>query len=74
MSYLDKILKKNQDRKKDNSFRTLLVKEGLIDFFSIVYLGFARSKELHADIKAKELAADLAIYNGSTGSLLLQGN
>ncbi|WP_299247696.1 8-amino-7-oxononanoate synthase [uncultured Cytophaga sp.] len=74
MSYLDKILKKNQDRKKDNSFRTLLVKEGLIDFFSNDYLGFARSKELHADIQAKELAADLAICNGSTGSRLLSGN
>jgi 8-amino-7-oxononanoate synthase len=74
MSYLDKILKKNQDRKKDNSFRSLIVKEGLIDFFSNDYLGFARSKELQQDIHAKEIAANLAICNGSTGSRLLSGN
>jgi 8-amino-7-oxononanoate synthase len=55
MSYLDKILKKNQDRKKDNSFRSLIVKEGLIDFFSNDYLGFARSKELQQIFMQKKL-------------------
>jgi 8-amino-7-oxononanoate synthase len=74
MSYLDKIFKKNQDRKKDNSFRSLIVKKGLIDFFSNDYLGFARSKELQQDIHAKEVAANLAVCNGSTGSRLLSGN
>ena len=74
MSYKDKISKKLAARKSENAFRTLSVREGLIDFFSNDYIGFARNKELQAEIHAKEIQFDLEICNGSTGSRLLSGN
>ena len=74
MSYRDKILQKLKDRKTENSFRTLIVREGLMDFFSNDYLGFARDKELHTAILAKEAQYNLEVSNGSTGSRLLSGN
>ena len=74
MSYINRISKKNQDRKEENSFRTLTVKEGLIDFCSNDYLGFARNKDLQDEIHKKEVAAHAELRNGSSGSRLLSGN
>lgn len=74
MSYRDKILQKLKDRQADNSFRTLIVREGLVDFFSNDYLGFARDQELYNAVLNKEAQYKLEVSNGSTGSRLLSGN
>ncbi len=74
MSYRDKILQKLKDRQADNSFRTLIVREGLVDFFSNDYLGFARDQELYHAVLNKEAQYKLEVCNGSTGSRLLSGN
>jgi 8-amino-7-oxononanoate synthase len=74
MSYRDKILQKLKDRQANNSFRTLIVREGLIDFFSNDYLGFARDQELYNAVLNKEAQCKLDVCNGSTGSRLLSGN
>ncbi|MGN6646525.1 MAG: aminotransferase class I/II-fold pyridoxal phosphate-dependent enzyme [Cytophaga sp.] len=74
MSYRDKILQKLKDRHADNSFRTLIVREGLVDFFSNDYLGFARDQELFNAVLNKEAQYRLEVCNGSTGSRLLSGN
>lgn len=74
MAYRDKILQKLEDRKSENSFRALVVRNGLVDFFSNDYLGFARDKELHRAILDKSASYNLDVPNGSTGSRLLSGN
>jgi 8-amino-7-oxononanoate synthase len=74
MSYKDKIAQKLQARMAENALRRLTVREGLIDFFSNDYLGFARSKALHTAIQQKEETYQLSVCNGSTGSRLLSGN
>ena len=74
MSYKDKIAQKLLVRKAENALRTLTVREGLIDFFSNDYIGFARDKNLHEAILNKEKAYALNVCNGSTGSRLLSGN
>jgi 8-amino-7-oxononanoate synthase len=74
MSYKDTISKKLAARKSENAFRTLSVREGLVDFFSNDYIGFARNKELQKEIHSKELNYNLEVCNGSTGSRLLSGN
>lgn len=74
MSYIDKITKKLQARAAENALRRLTVHEGLADFFSNDYLGFARSKALHTAIQQKEKEYALTVCNGSTGSRLLSGN
>lgn len=74
MSYKDKISQKLQARAAENALRRLTVREGLADFFSNDYLGFARSKTLQAAIKQKEQDYQLNVCNGSTGSRLLSGN
>jgi 8-amino-7-oxononanoate synthase len=72
MSYKDKISQKIELRKKENSFRTLTVREGLVDFFSNDYLGFARDISLKLSIQKKQI--ETISCNGSTGSRLLSGN
>lgn len=63
----EKLLK----RKADNAFRTLEVKDGLIDFCSNDYLGFARDKELAKEV---EIAlSELNIPNGGTGARTITG-
>lgn len=64
-----------EKRKAEQTFRSLTLKSGLIDFSSNDYLGFARSAEL------KKLVSELETLNvkhstqvGSTGSRLLSGN
>ena len=74
MSYKDKILQKLEARKLENAFRTLTVREGMVDFFSNDYIGFARSQELKKSIQQKEQNYTLDVCNGSTGSRLLSGN
>ena len=74
MSYKDKLLQKLDARIKDNSLRKLKRSEGLIDFFSNDYIGFAREKELYQNIKCAEENISKKLLNGSTGSRLLSGN
>ncbi|MFN8288234.1 MAG: 8-amino-7-oxononanoate synthase [Chitinophagales bacterium] len=69
----DYINGRNEERKKENNFRSLKPASALIDFTSNDYLGFARDPELK-----KRVAAELLHYPdyslGSTGSRLLTGN
>lgn len=62
--YIQQKLKKRED---DNAFRSLKKNNGLIDFCSNDYLGFASEKEIHV------LDTELAKY-GATGSRLISGN
>lgn len=63
----DKLLK----RKTDNAYRTLEVKEGLIDFCSNDYLGFARDKEIATEVE--NAIHTLNIPNGGTGARTITG-
>jgi len=69
-SALKQLLEK---RKAENSLRSLKVTEGLVDFCSNDYLGFARAESLK-----KRITGELKKYPdhliGSTGSRLLSGN
>lgn len=58
-------------RKKAGNFRSLQIKENLIDFSSNDYLGLARSQHLKQAILSEWVSID---YLGSTGSRLLTGN
>lgn len=60
-------------REQNNSLRKLVQTNGLIDFSSNDYLGFARSAALKEKIRSKyESYSEL--HNGSSGSRLLSGN
>src|SRR5688572_14223019 len=60
-------------REEQGLLRQLLHNEGLVDFCSNDYLGFARSEELAGRIQSR--LADISNnYNGSTGSRLISGN
>lgn len=59
-------------RLQENSLRTLFYSEGLVDFASNDYLGFAHSKQISAAVSATFAAKQLP--NGSGGSRLLSGN
>lgn len=61
-----------QQRKDDNNFRSLKVIEGMVDFTSNDYIGFAQDEALAAAIEAEVKVHHFA--NGSTGSRLLSGN
>ena len=61
-----------QQRKDDNNFRSLKVIEGMVDFTSNDYIGFAQDEALTAAIEAEVKQHHFA--NGSTGSRLLSGN
>jgi 8-amino-7-oxononanoate synthase len=74
MSYINKLFKKVEARKNENAFRSLTLREGLTDFFSNDYLGFACDIELYKHIKSAEDRILTTYYNGSTGSRLLSGN
>ncbi|EOR95652.1 8-amino-7-oxononanoate synthase [Arcticibacter svalbardensis MN12-7] len=60
-------------RKHANAFRKLTINEGLIDFCSNDYLGFASSADLRELISSKE-KAQAPQPTGSTGSRLISGN
>jgi 8-amino-7-oxononanoate synthase len=61
------------DRKAAGILRTLKPENGLIDFCSNDYLGFARSEHLKEGIEM-EVGRYPASFTGSTGSRLLAGN
>ncbi len=63
-SYIQQKLDK---RKAENAFRELKVENGLIDFCSNDYLGFASEKEIHT------VHEELTKF-GATGSRLISGN
>lgn len=67
------ILRKNEERKKENNFRSLKPASSLIDFTSNDYLGFARDVELKKRVE-EELSRYPDYLLGSTGSRLLTGN
>ena len=70
----DKILQDKLDlRAEDNNFRELNATEGLIDFCSNDYLGFARSTELAEQIESLKLE-NVTNLVGSGGSRLICGN
>ncbi|MDB5281793.1 MAG: 8-amino-7-oxononanoate synthase [Bacteroidota bacterium] len=64
---------KLRQRNDENNFRSLQVSDGLIDFYSNDYLGFAQNIELKKNVDA-ELKLHPAYLLGSTGSRLLSGN
>lgn len=66
------IQRKLKERKSENNFRSLKVLNGLVDFTSNDYLGFARSEKLRELIE-KEVKKNNS-FTGSTGSRLLSGN
>lgn len=59
-------------RKEQNLLRKLRVQEGLIDFCSNDYLGFARNIDLKEKTENKQVNSFL--LNGATGSRLISGN
>lgn len=68
-----KLSKKLENRIKENAFRKLTQKTGLVDFSSNDYLGF--SKEEFISKRASKIWADFGNgQNGATGSRLLSGN
>ena len=60
-------------RKQSNAYRKLIINEGLIDFCSNDYLGFASNADLRNRISTKENELTLQ-PTGSTGSRLISGN
>jgi 8-amino-7-oxononanoate synthase len=67
------IEKKLEERRLAGTYRTLKPANGLVDFCSNDYLGFARSPILKNKID-QEIEKVGIIANGSTGSRLLSGN
>lgn len=67
------ILSKLQQRRLENNFRTLKTTNGLVDFYSNDYLGFARDEALR-EIVQNEIESQTNSFLGSTGSRLLSGN
>ncbi|MFI5162011.1 MAG: aminotransferase class I/II-fold pyridoxal phosphate-dependent enzyme [Sphingobacteriales bacterium] len=61
------------ERKATGAYRTLKPENGLVDFCSNDYLGFARSSALKKLID-EEIQVNSGYLNGSTGSRLLSGN
>ncbi len=72
MKFPEGLSDKMAARSTAGTLRTLKVNEGLIDFFSNDYLGFAASPEI--DRKARALSKHERLVNGSTGSRLISGN
>ncbi|WP_448699484.1 aminotransferase class I/II-fold pyridoxal phosphate-dependent enzyme [Mucilaginibacter sp. AW1-3] len=66
------IQNKLEERKANGTYRSLKPENGLIDFYSNDYLGFARSPEIKEDIS--QYLHQHTHLNGSTGSRLLSGN
>ena len=69
----DRLNKKLDQRKAENSLRTLISPEGMVDFCSNDYLGFASSSDLFTRV-SEYLREHKLTANGSTGSRLLSGN
>ena len=69
----DVLREKLQQRSRDQALRTLVNREGLADFCSNDYLGFAGSAEIYRETQAR-MAHFSGRVNGATGSRLLTGN
>lgn len=67
------IASKLEQRKNENNFRSLKLVDGLVDFYSNDYLGFAHDTALQQNIE-QEIKANVHQPGGSTGSRLLSGN
>lgn len=67
-SHLNHIKDKLEQRKSENALRELKVNDGLIDFCSNDYLGFASESEIHLSNEIKPETF------GATGSRLISGN
>lgn len=61
------------ERKQSGTYRELKPENGLVDFCSNDYLGFARSAVLKQNI-AREVNTHPLSFNGAAGSRLLSGN
>ena len=68
-----KLLNVLENRKKEDTFRSLNSLDGLIDFLSNDYLGFATNETLFSKTFQLLLTESIA-SNGSGGSRLLSGN
>lgn len=64
---------KLQERQQSGTYRELKPENGLVDFCSNDYLGFARSTVLKQSI-ANEVSNHPLSFNGAAGSRLLSGN
>ena len=74
MTHQDFIQQKIQSRQQAGNYRILRKENGLIDFSSNDYLGFARSAQLAKLIQEELSECNAAGINGSTGSRLISGN
>ncbi|NNM19339.1 MAG: 8-amino-7-oxononanoate synthase [Croceitalea sp.] len=63
---------KLEQRTQANAQRTLLITDGLVDFSSNDYLGFAKIGAIEAH--AQKILGESPFLNGGTGSRLLTGN
>lgn len=61
------LISRIEQRKGTGLYRSLVHHDGLIDFCSNDYLGFAKNKDLY-------ISYDIHLSNGSTGSRLISGN
>ena len=66
------LLKAIDQRKKEDAFRSLSLKNYIVDFYSNDYLGLAHNSQQRE--YAQTLLSREPQYNGSTGSRLLSGN
>ncbi|MFD1161638.1 aminotransferase class I/II-fold pyridoxal phosphate-dependent enzyme [Hwangdonia seohaensis] len=68
-----KLHQKLEERKANNALRQLDSRNGLVDFSSNDYLGFAKSESIFNATHNLLIGHDM-LQNGSTGSRLLSGN
>ena len=72
MKFPEGLSRKLSLREQEGMFRVLQTHEGLIDFFSNDYLGFASNPNLDPESGGEEISPFQ--WNGSTGSRLISGN
>ena len=72
MKFPEGLSRKLSARINDGTLRNLQTSEGLIDFFSNDYLGFASDQSIDPETGGQDLF--LLQQNGSTGSRLISGN
>ena len=73
MKFPKKLSYKLESRNQNNSLRKLFIPDGLIDFASNDYIGFAKSVKIFNETHLY-LITNKIIQNGATGSRLLSGN
>jgi len=73
MKFPKKLSYKLESRNQNNSLRKLFIPNGLIDFASNDYIGFAKSVKIFNETHLY-LITNKIIQNGATGSRLLSGN